>query len=306
MFVEVLFCLRSLLRLSRRNNKACQNQNSIQVAVVIPDVATMITTPKFQSVHLASGWALGIAVLFFGIGLFGVTGPLLPEISESMVEPELGQVEIFEEFDTEAMGDDGVSAEESLDNDSNDEVGEDSEAEDDSLKDFEIPPLPEIVKPITAPEMAEILTQESVPQRSKKEEVVTRKPAPKAPTPRRATPGTGSQSTGSGNTKKGGTADKGTGSSSGNGDRGGRKSGPSKGRFPQPSYPSSARRAKLEGVVKLAVTVQSNGVPSSVTISHSSGHSVLDQAARDHVSRRWRWPSGKSGRFIVPIRFVLR
>lgn len=58
--------------------------------------------------------------------------------------------------------------------------------------------------------------------------------------------------------------------------------------------------------MRLLVTVESSGVPSSVAVQSSSGFSSLDNAARDQVSRRWRWPAGNVRRFIVPVRFVLQ
>ena len=61
-----------------------------------------------------------------------------------------------------------------------------------------------------------------------------------------------------------------------------------------------------DGTVVLLVTVESSGVPSSVEIRTSSGHTLLDTAARDHLRRNWRWPSGESRLFIVPIKFVLQ
>jgi protein TonB len=56
----------------------------------------------------------------------------------------------------------------------------------------------------------------------------------------------------------------------------------------------------------LLVTVEASGLPGAVSVSSSSGHAILDSAARDHVQRRWRWPSGEVRRYIVPIRFVLQ
>ena len=88
--------------------------------------------------------------------------------------------------------------------------------------------------------------------------------------------------------------------------RRGKASAAGGGRFPSPSYPSAARSARIDGTVVLLVTVESSGVPSSVEIRTSSGHTLLDTAARDHLRRNWRWPSGESRLFIVPIKFVLQ
>jgi protein TonB len=83
-------------------------------------------------------------------------------------------------------------------------------------------------------------------------------------------------------------------------------SGVGGGSFPAPAYPSSARAARVQGTVVLLVTVESSGVPSVVEIRTSSGHSMLDTAARDHLRRNWRWPSGEARLFLVPIKFVLQ
>jgi TonB family protein len=56
----------------------------------------------------------------------------------------------------------------------------------------------------------------------------------------------------------------------------------------------------------LLVTVESSGTPSGVEVRTSSGHAILDNAARDHLRRNWRWPSGESRLFLVPIKFVLK
>jgi protein TonB len=77
-------------------------------------------------------------------------------------------------------------------------------------------------------------------------------------------------------------------------------------RFPSPNYPAAARANKEQGTVKLLVVVEATGIPSSVSVQSSSGSSALDNAARDHISRRWRWPAGEVRRFLVPVRFVLQ
>lgn len=80
---------------------------------------------------------------------------------------------------------------------------------------------------------------------------------------------------------------------------------------PRPRYPLTARRMGLEGRVVLAVTVAPDGSARSVSVAKSSGHTVLDRAARRTV-RRWRFrPARAGGRaseatIRVPIRFQLR
>ncbi len=78
----------------------------------------------------------------------------------------------------------------------------------------------------------------------------------------------------------------------------------------KPHYPHSARRRKLEGVVLLEVLVSAHGEAKNVAVKQSSGHGVLDQAARSAVEK-WRFvPAANNGIAIaatveVPIRFAL-
>jgi TonB family protein len=53
-------------------------------------------------------------------------------------------------------------------------------------------------------------------------------------------------------------------------------------------YPSQAVRKKLEGRVKLIMCVNAAGKPNSVSVVESSGHPVLDEAARKWFSRKAR------------------
>lgn len=60
-------------------------------------------------------------------------------------------------------------------------------------------------------------------------------------------------------------------------------------RAPAPPYPRDALREGLQGSVLLRVLVGVDGQPLEVTIAKSSGHRVLDQAAREQVLRRWKF-----------------
>jgi len=79
---------------------------------------------------------------------------------------------------------------------------------------------------------------------------------------------------------------------------------------PSPRYPAQARRRHLEGVVVLKVRVSSKGSPTQVTVASSSGHAVLDRAARRAV-RGWSFrPANRGGQAVagtvnVPIHFRL-
>jgi protein TonB len=80
---------------------------------------------------------------------------------------------------------------------------------------------------------------------------------------------------------------------------------------PRPSYPLTARRLGLEGRVVLEVTVATDGSPLNVQVADSSGHGVLDRAARRTV-RRWQFQPARVGgntvqsTITVPVRFRLR
>lgn len=78
-----------------------------------------------------------------------------------------------------------------------------------------------------------------------------------------------------------------------------------------PRYPRAALARRLEGEVELLILVGVDGRPETVTVTRSSGHAVLDRAAREHVLRRWVFePSFRHGAAVpafarVPVRFAL-
>ena len=80
---------------------------------------------------------------------------------------------------------------------------------------------------------------------------------------------------------------------------------------PAPPYPPQAVRGGLTGTVELEILVGIDGRPIEVTIVRSSGHRLLDQAARRVVLTRWMFrPAMRDGRAVqaigrVPIEFVL-
>lgn len=240
----------------------------------------MITEPKTNNASLISAWSAGIALLCLGIGLHGATSPLLPT-SDGMVPCKASEDTVMvETFQPPAAA---AASEESLPEPETKE------------EDIEIPPLPQITPPLTPPEMVAITPLEEAPPSMPKPKPVESKPEPPKPapapkpTPRPASkPATSSGSTGSG-------------SSPVNFNRAG-----SAGRFPDPTYPASARAAKQQGTVRLLVIVEASGIPSAVEVTTSSGSGALDSAARDTVSRRWRWPVGAVRKFIIPVRFVLQ
>jgi len=80
---------------------------------------------------------------------------------------------------------------------------------------------------------------------------------------------------------------------------------------PPPSYPVMAIREGLTGTVMLRVLVDIDGRPIDVQIERSSGHRLLDAAARKQVLAKWRFkPALENGRAVqaiglVPIDFNL-
>ncbi|MEW6296362.1 MAG: energy transducer TonB, partial [Thermodesulfobacteriota bacterium] len=123
------------------------------------------------------------------------------------------------------------------------------------------------------------------------------------------TDGSAGQESGSGRGGYGGA--QGAGGTGTGGGGGGTLARPDYGVNPKPPYPLIARRMGAQGVVVLRVLVQANGTVGEVTVSQSSGFSVLDESALKTVRERWRFvPARLDGRPVaswveVPIRFVL-
>ncbi len=241
----------------------------------------MIHEPKTNSAYLISAWSAGIALLCLGIGLHGATTPLLPApdvLIHRNVSKDTVMVEIFQPPAAAAAAE---------------ETPPEPEMKE---EDIEIPPLPEITPPLTPPEMVEITPlEEALPAPMPKP--VEHKPEPPKPAtvPKPAPRPANKPNTPASNNSNG------NGSSPVAFNRAG-----STGRFPDPNYPASARAARQQGTVRLLVTVEASGIPSSVEVNTSSGSGALDNAARDTISRRWRWPSGSVRKFIIPVRFVLQ
>jgi protein TonB len=61
---------------------------------------------------------------------------------------------------------------------------------------------------------------------------------------------------------------------------------------PAPIYPKDALDEGLEGRVALAVTIGKDGSISSISVKESTGHAVLDQAARRAVEKGWIFEPG--------------
>jgi protein TonB len=81
---------------------------------------------------------------------------------------------------------------------------------------------------------------------------------------------------------------------------------------PAPAYPRIAIARHMEGTVMLRVLVDETGKPVDVVIESSSGHDLLDRAAREQVLSKWRFqPAQVNGQHVrawarVPVSFDLR
>lgn len=240
----------------------------------------MIPEPQNCNAHRLSAWAGGVALLFLGIGLHGAAFPLLPVV-DAVGKRGLGEDTVMvENFQPPAA------------------AAADATPEPDSKEIEEylvIPPLPEITPPLTPPEMVEITPIEEL-REVPKPQLMEKKPEPPTPKPKPA-PATRPTTKPTSNSSS---------TANGNGSAPTVFNGTGGGRFPSPSYPASARAAKAQGSVRLLVTVEASGIPSTVEVTSSSGSAALDGAARDTVQRRWRWPSGTVRKFIIPVRFTLQ
>ncbi len=81
-------------------------------------------------------------------------------------------------------------------------------------------------------------------------------------------------------------------------------------RNPAPTYPSQAKRRRMEGIVMLKVMVAEDGAANSVQVAKTSGFSMLDASALDTV-KRWKFIPAKRGnetvmaQVMVPVEFRL-
>ncbi|MDR7099256.1 protein TonB [Lysobacter niabensis] len=80
---------------------------------------------------------------------------------------------------------------------------------------------------------------------------------------------------------------------------------------PPPRYPIEAIRESLTGTVTLRVLVDVDGRPIDVQVERSSGHRVLDAAAKKQVLAKWRFrPAMQDGQAVqaiglIPVEFNL-
>lgn len=76
-------------------------------------------------------------------------------------------------------------------------------------------------------------------------------------------------------------------------------------------YPPEAREADIEGTVYVQFVVDKDGAVTDVTVVRSSGSPILDEAAKNHMSKTRKWiPGFQRGipvkvQYVVPIKFKL-
>ena len=69
----------------------------------------------------------------------------------------------------------------------------------------------------------------------------------------------------------------------------------------KPEYPVNAKERGLEGEAKVAVDVDANGNVINVRLINSSGHSELDEAAKQ-AARNWKFDPSQSGKSAIPAK----
>lgn len=80
---------------------------------------------------------------------------------------------------------------------------------------------------------------------------------------------------------------------------------------PKPPYPASMRQSRIEGSVKLRVTLDQLGNPQAVEVLVGSGHAEFDTTARHWVLEHWLFKPARRGEQPVPgtvitsVHFVL-
>lgn len=241
--------------------------------------------------HLGLSWMVAIGAVFLTVGLIGMA-PYIPVYHLKSLEDLVDQnADAIETSMAELQAQ---------------QEAEQEVAEAPTELPLEISEVLETPQPMEdLPEMVEAMTLEdifAVPSAPKIEDALRPVDPVVKPKPR-ATPNTPrstvvkSSGAGSPNAQPGGVggAAGGTGTAKGTG----------KGRFPQPSYPSLARNAGMQGTVRLTISISATGSVEGVNVIGSSGYSALDNYAASYVRRNWRGGNGQQ-KITVPITFRLR
>ena len=70
-------------------------------------------------------------------------------------------------------------------------------------------------------------------------------------------------------------------------------------------YPEEAIAMEMEGTVDIEVRIGPNGQAENALVVRSSGHRILDEAARSGVLR-WTFTDGENRKMKIPFRFRLK
>jgi protein TonB len=73
---------------------------------------------------------------------------------------------------------------------------------------------------------------------------------------------------------------------------------------PPPNYPTEFQRNRIGGTVEVLITVDTEGVPTSVTVGRSSGSPALDRHVTEFIKREWRAHPGEGGYYRIAITFA--
>ncbi|MBL9134952.1 MAG: energy transducer TonB [Verrucomicrobiales bacterium] len=73
---------------------------------------------------------------------------------------------------------------------------------------------------------------------------------------------------------------------------------------PPPNYPEEFQRNRISGTVEVLITVDTNGVPTKVSVGRSSGNSALDRHVVEFIQREWRTAAGEGGNFKIALTFA--
>ena len=239
--------------------------------------------------HLRWRRAAMVSVLCHIFFLLGA-GYLSAHLSPPIVQEQIIELELLSEAQTETLEDLAASSE--------------------AIKSSVSPKQPLQLTPVSVfqpiPSTPRVVTSMDVAEALPVTGVSSNEASSKAP-----------ESTESGNSAGSGSPVNSSNSTNGNGSTGagGKRSGlipPSILSKVEPPYPQSARQAGIEGTVLVKIEILANGRSGNILISHSSGHTLLDEAAMATVEQ-WRFVPAKdrtSGQAVacyttIPISFRL-
>ena len=248
--------------------------------------SSLVSRPM-ADVPVGLSWLVGITASFLAVGLIGVLTDTIPAV----------QLRAFAEEEAPVVLPDISMASLELAN----EAAEPASSPSDEAV---LPLMPEVTAPppqitnVDLPEPVDALTEEDIfavpaaPSIVAMEDVA--QPRPKTTPPRTSNSPTTTQRRSSVPTPSSG----GGGTSMSASARGGR--------FPAPPYPSFAKSARMQGTVRLRLSVGAGGNVESATVLSGTGFSALDEYAASWVRRNWRFKAGPVASYTLPLSFKLK